>query len=236
MKNFKALIIGIFLISSVTSFEAIMAQEQPKAEQERQAEIQRAIDDQKKAMNEQRRAQERANREIRDNLKEMEQYKNFQFDVQTDSDGNNVRVYRRGKFSGAEPFIFSVPDAPDVPDVPMFYGHSFGGDDERTTWEFSKSLKENSFKKEYTFDVDKTAKSVVMSVSGDCRAGEIRIKILTPNGKSYSDTVIDEFGNINVRKSFRISEKENQDKTGEWKFVISSDKATGFFKLSLQIY
>lgn len=235
MKNFKTLLIALFLVASVSSFEAIMAQDQPKTEQERQAEIQRAIDEQKKAMNDQRREQDRAAREMRDN---MEKYKDFQYDIQTDSDGNNVKIYRRRgrNFTDKEPFIINVPDIPDVPDVPMFYGHSFGGGDERTTWEFSKSLKENSFKKEYSFDVDKTAKSVVMAVSGDCRAGEIRIKILTPNGKSYSDTVIDEFGNINVRKSFRISEKENQDKTGEWKFVINSDKATGFFKISLQIY
>jgi hypothetical protein len=75
-----------------------------------------------------------------------------------------------------------------------------------------------------------------MSINGDCKAGEIRIKILTPQGKTYSDVVIDEFGNLNVRKSFNISDKENQDKTGEWKFVINSDKATGFFRISFQTY
>lgn len=75
-----------------------------------------------------------------------------------------------------------------------------------------------------------------MSVMGDCKAGEIRIKIVMPNGKNYSDILIDEFGNLNWRKSFTISEKENQDKSGEWKFQIASTKATGFFKISLQTY
>ena len=69
-----------------------------------------------------------------------------------------------------------------------------------------------------------------MSVIGDCKAGEIHIKIVMPNGKSYSDIMIDEFGNLNWRKSFNISETENQDKTGEWKFQIASDKATGYFQ------
>ncbi len=117
-----------------------------------------------------------------------------------------------------------------------FFGHSFGGDAERTTWDFSKSVKDNTFSGDYTFDVEKTAKTVVMSVMGDCKSGDIRIKIVMPNGKNYSDILIDESGNLNWRKSFTISESENQDKTGSWKFQISSTKATGFFKVSLQTY
>ena len=68
-----------------------------------------------------------------------------------------------------------------------------------------------------------------MSVMGDCKAGEIRIKIIMPNGKNYSDIVIDEFGNLNWRKSFTISETENQDKTGEWKFQISINQSNRIF-------
>jgi len=49
-----------------------------------------------------------------------------------------------------------------------------------------------------------------MSVSGDCKAGEIRIKIIMPNGKTYSDIIIDEFGNLNWRKSFTISDTGKQ--------------------------
>jgi hypothetical protein len=75
-----------------------------------------------------------------------------------------------------------------------------------------------------------------MSVNGDCKTGEIRIKIVMPNGKTYSDIVIDEFGNLNWRKSFNISDTENADKAGAWKFEIKSIKATGFFKISLQSY
>jgi hypothetical protein len=111
-----------------------------------------------------------------------------------------------------------------------------GGDVQRTTWDFSKTVKDNTFSQDYTFDVEKTSKSVVMSVMGDCKSGEIRIRIIMPNGKSYSDILIDESGNLNWRKSFTISEKENQDKTGDWKFQITSTKATGFFKISLQAY
>ena len=132
-------------------------------------------------------------------------------------------------FRWEEPYVFT-------PGVEPFYFHGFDGDNESTSWEFSRKVKEKTLKSEYTFDVEKTANSVVMSVMGDCKAGEIRVKIVMPGGKTYSDIVIDEFGNLNWRKSFTISETENQDKAGEWKFVISSNKATGFFKISLQAY
>ncbi len=75
-----------------------------------------------------------------------------------------------------------------------------------------------------------------MSVNGDCKSGEIRIKIVMPGGKTYSDIIIDESGNLNWRKSFTISDTENKDKSGAWKFEISSSKATGYFKISLQTY
>ena len=104
------------------------------------------------------------------------------------------------------------------------------GDAERTTWDFSKSVKENSFKRDYTFDVEKTVKNVVMSVMGDCKAGEIRIKIIMPNGKNYSDIVIDEFGNLNWRKSFTISETENRIKQVNGNFRSLQTKQQDFLK------
>ena len=57
-----------------------------------------------------------------------------------------------------------------------------------------------------------------------------------PNGKVYSDIMIDESGNLNWRKSFSVTEEENKEKAGAWKFQIDASKATGFFKISLQTY
>ncbi|HEX2974542.1 MAG TPA: hypothetical protein VHO68_01295 [Bacteroidales bacterium] len=238
MKKIRIFLAVVFLLTAGSYTGRVFAQEDTKAKQEREAELQKAINEQKKAIEEQHKAQRDAARELQDNMKELQKLQDLGVDVDVDESGNQVRIYRRG--NGGRAFSmdnFTVPDVPTPPDAPMWFGsHFYGGDSEHTTWEFSKSLKENSFKKEYSFDVEKTAKSVVMSVNGNCKSGEIRIKILTPSGKSYSDTVIDEDGNINVRKSFNISENENMDKTGEWKFQISSDKATGYFRISLQTF
>jgi hypothetical protein len=234
MKKYSLLLIVTLLISFGSSFQQAAGQEKTKAELEQEQKIQKAIDEQKKAMADQKKAQSEAAAALEDQKAATEDImKEVQIKVESSGRaGEDIRFYSpRGNrsFSMDDPFVVS-------PGVEGFYGHGMGGDSERTTWDFSKSVKEKTFTSDYAFEVEKTINTVVMSVMGDCKAGEIRIKIIMPNGKSYSDIVIDEFGNLNWRKSFAISPTENQDKAGEWKFKIESTKATGFFKISLQTY
>ncbi|HLP74689.1 MAG TPA: hypothetical protein VK155_17415 [Bacteroidales bacterium] len=230
MKNLKTLT-AIFLVTALFSGMISQAQDK-KTDPQREEELLKAIDEQKKAMYDHQKALEDQQKDLQDQQKDIEMInreRDYNFDFQ---DNGNMKVFRR-RGNGSDNFSIMVPN---VPDPPMIIGNHWFGDNEMTSWEFAKNVKESSFKKEYSFDVEKTAKSVSMSVNGDCKAGEIRVKILNPQGKTYSDVVIDENGNINVRKSFNISDKENQDKTGEWKFIINSDKATGFFRISFQTY
>jgi hypothetical protein len=240
MKKYSLFLIVIFLVSIGSSFQQLAAQEQTKEQQEKEIKIQKAIDEQKKAMADQKKIQTESEQSLSEKKTEMdESMKNLKVIVESNADGKTIDVNSRYMPRGNRSFVFDEPfesSSFSGQDMRSFYGHSMGGDSERTTWDFSRSVKENTFSKDYPFDVEKTAKSVVMSVMGDCKAGEIRIKIVMPNGKSYSDIVIDESGNLNWRKSFSISETENQDKTGEWKFQLTSTKATGFFKISLQTY
>ncbi len=234
MKKFKVFLIAVIILSAGSFVQQAAAQEKSKAELEKEMKLQQLIEEQKKAMIDQKAAQAETEvivKEQQEDLEDMLQDLNVKVES-SGRGGNSVRVITprsNRSFSYDEPFVFTAS-----PGMENFYGHSYGGDVERTTWEFSKSVKENTFSKDYTFDVEKTAKSVSMSVNGDCKAGEIRIKIIMPNGKSYSEILIDEFGNLNWRKSFSITETENKDKAGEWKFQISSTRATGYFRISLQ--
>ena len=236
MKTINRLFLAIILIAAFPLFQQVAAQQKTKEEQEKELQILKAIDEQKKAMAEQNGSTAEADAAAEDQKAQMD-------DIMRDMDVS-VNVSRSSEDAPRVPatrgthrsYDFSEPFIINVPDVQTFYGRTTTGDSERTTWDLSKSVKENTFTKDYTFDVDKTATNVVMSVMGDCKTGEIRIKIVMPGGKSYSDIVIDEFGNLNWRKSFNISDTENQDKTGEWKFQVASTKATGFFKISLQTY
>jgi hypothetical protein len=153
--------------------------------------------------------------------------------------GEGPNFYRsRIRSSGNAYDVFEDPmvvsPGPGGNGYSVFFGR--GGDSERTTWDYSKQVKESTYSNDLSFDVEKTAKSVSMSLIGDCKSGQIRVRIVMPNGKVYSDIVIDESGNLNWRKSFTISEEQNKDKAGEWKFKIEAEKATGFFKISLQTY
>jgi ATPase subunit of ABC transporter with duplicated ATPase domains len=229
MKKIKVLLGMLILIYSGCLCQPLLAQEQSKEQQEKQAKLQQLIEEQKKAMMDQKNAQEDAKEQYKkqsQELNELMEDVNNQVDASTRE--RTIRIYspRGDRF---EPFIVGN-------DADRYFGHVFGSDAERTTWDFSKTVKESTFKKEYSFDVEKSATTVIMSVMGDCKSGDIDIKIIMPSGKSYSDIIIDQNGNLNWRKSFGISETENQDKTGEWKFQINSNKATGYFKISLQTF
>ena len=216
----------------MSSFQITVAQE--KSKEEKDKELNGLIEEQKKAMIDQKLAQEESRRVMEKSRVEFEnalgKIKDSMF---FDSDKYQKAFRNFGNhgngwnFNNGEPFIIS----PGV----GFYGHS-NGDSESTSWDFSKYVKESSFSRDYTFDVDPTVTTVVMSVNGDCKSGEIHIKITMPNGKIYSDIMIDESGNLNWRKSFVISDTENKEKAGAWKFEINSAKATGYFRIFLQTY
>ena len=237
MKRYGLILSFVFLVL-VCSFGQAVAQEKTKEEKEK--ELQEAINEQKKAMIERQKIEKEAQMEAQKEIDEALIIQKEAVDRAMEKVNDRVRKIDEPEFqrvirnyrdlgrswTPAEPFLYS-------PDLGDFYNHS-NGNAERTTWDFSKSIKESSFSRDYVFDVEPSAKSVVMSVSGDCRAGEIKIKIIMPGGKTFSEIVIDEFGNLNWRKSLTISETENQDKTGAWKFEIKSSKATGYFKIFFQ--
>jgi hypothetical protein len=205
-------------------------QQKEQEQKEKEARLQQAIEAQKKLADEQRKQQELQAKEIEKAAMELDK------SIDKSSDAIN-EFYRRSRPTviGRDIYDQGFYVSPGVEfSTGTYYGRH--GDSERTTWDFSKYVKESTFSKQYSFDVEKTVKTVVMSVLGDCKSGEIRVKIVMPGGKTYSDILIDEFGNLNWRKSFTISDEENKDKAGEWLFKIDATKATGSFKISLQTY
>src|SRR5674476_709840 len=127
MKKFSLFLTVIFLISVGSSFQQVAAQEKSKADQDKEQKIQQEIDQQKKAM--------------------ADQIKNFRVEVESrDKDGENIMRYLpRGNRS----FVFDEPFNFSGPDMQGFYGHLMSGDSERTTLDFSKSVKDNTFSREY---------------------------------------------------------------------------------------
>jgi len=123
-------------------------------------------------------------------------------------------------------YIYNTGDSPNM---------LWGGSQNSSSIQYTKSVKEANFTKDYTFEVEEDAHKASLTVSGSCEKGEIRIKIMMPNGKPYTEVLIDEYGSVNWSKSFSIDE-ENPEKTGEWKFIISAKDASGNFRLSLRSF
>jgi len=234
MKKIRFILIAGSLVLFCALSGPAVAQEKSREEKEKELRMAEEIDAQKKAIAEQKKAQYEVQKALEESQKEVDKaMKEAQQEIEDAGKYKDmVKVFRgtgeRSYFNG-EPFFFT-------PGLEGFNWTSHSGDNERTSWDFTKSIKEKSFSNEYIFDVDPTSSTVVMTVNGDCKAGEIRIKIVMPNGKTYSDIVIDEFGNLNWRKSFTVSEEENKDKVGKWKFKVDANKASGIFKISLQAY
>jgi len=236
MKKIGFISAAIFLLILVIPFQQVSAQEKSKEEKEKEHQMQEIIEAQKKAMTEQKKAQEDMMKALQERNYDLDEImEDFRLRIDTNDFGRVMRIYgdrSRDWFNYSGERGDRLIVTPEIGTWTPFYA----GDSERTSWEFSKSIKEKTFSRDYTFDVEPTVGTVIMSVNGDCKAGDIRIKITMPNGKTYSDIIVDEFGSLNWRKSFKISDEENQDKAGAWKFEIKSNKATGYFRISLQTY
>jgi hypothetical protein len=228
MKRNNSILITAILLSFCFFLQPLLGQDKTKEEKEKELKLQQAIDQQKKAMMEQKKVID---------IQTDQAMKDLNVKIQKNNELMNVyksRVRNQGDLEGLdEPYVISP--GVEFQDYGRGWFHG-SGDSEKTTWDFSKQVKETTFSRQYSFDVEESANTVVMTVMGDCKKGDIRVKIVMPGGKVYSDIVIDEFGNLNWRKSFTISEDENKDKTGEWVFKIEAENATGFFKISLQTY
>ena len=116
------------------------------------------------------------------------------------------------------------------PEARVFFS---GSSQNSETLEFRKSVTESTFEKKIPFNIEQGTVRASISVSGSCKEGEIRIKILTPGGETYTEVLIDEYGSVNWNKSFSIDE-ENNSRTGTWNFTVSAKKATGNFRLTIK--
>ncbi|HAX94275.1 MAG TPA: hypothetical protein DCY25_10100 [Bacteroidales bacterium] len=238
MKATKLILSGLIILCLFGFAGPTQAQEKSKEEKEKELRMAEEIDAQKKAFAEQKKKKEemdkvakeareeveKAMEEAREKLEEAGIYNDMSKDFRNWSDNP---AFKWQQFEGGRYMM--------TPGMDPFTWQHAGSDSERTDWEYSRSVKGNSFSGTYAMDV-RLPSTVVMSVNGECKEGEIKIRIIMPDGKVYSDIMIDEFGNLNWRKSFSVSAEENKEKAGEWKFQIDASKATGLFRISFRAY
>ncbi|MEZ4999647.1 MAG: hypothetical protein R2744_02825 [Bacteroidales bacterium] len=132
---------------------------------------------------------------------------------------------------------YGLQDNPDVWVVPGIRteGGYLGLSQGISSLDYTRSLKESTITKEFPFEVEKLSKKTSISLSGSCEIGEIRIKIIMPNGKEYTEVLIDKYGSVNWNKTFTM-DGEKDEKAGDWKFQIMTKEATGLLRIGIRTY
>ena len=247
MRRKNLLLTALFLIAAMLVNSANA--QGTKLTDEDKERILQEIEFEKKAMNEQRELREALQKANELQRAEMQKLNELQREatrkaIESQREVTRIQreVYGNNYFSDSLRSVFrEMPSIIPTVSTPNFINSSdvfvLGvprSNVETSKWELFKTIKENTFSKDYTFEIDKTTKAAIMSITGNCTAGEIRVKIVMPNGTNYLDMLIDNSGNMNWRKTITITETENQDKIGDWTCEINSSKATGQFRITIQ--
>ena len=126
MKNLKLLLTVIFLITFVSCFQRVTAQEKTKEQQEADLKIQQKIDEQKKALVELKKAQEDAELSLDSKKSELDSTMTKMQVEMAKANLSREKIFRElprgnGSFVFDEPFEFSGHDGQ------AFFIHSMGG-------------------------------------------------------------------------------------------------------------
>ncbi len=96
----------------------------------------------------------------------------------------------------------------------------------------TKRFEGESASNEGTFEVDETVHNINFTLNGKVRDGEIRVKLLLPDGKAFKDMQIDNSADIQYSQMIRIAENEKKY-YGKWTYKIEAVKADGTYSLQI---
>lgn len=97
----------------------------------------------------------------------------------------------------------------------------------------SKSFDGQSSENDGTFDVDESVRQIALQMSGSVKEGSIEIIITLPDGNELKDITIDTSADIQFNQTIKIAADEERYH-GTWEYSVKSEKAVGFYRLSIQ--
>lgn len=83
------------------------------------------------------------------------------------------------------------------------------------------------------FEVDEATRNFRLMIQGRVKSGEIRIKLLYPDGKVFKDQTINSSAEITLTQSIRIKEGTDSRYIGSWTYEVTSDEAMGDYSMSI---
>lgn len=98
---------------------------------------------------------------------------------------------------------------------------------------FSKSFDDESINSEKTFIINRSARSVSITLSGAVENGTIKLSLYRPDGEEYQVLDIDNSSDIRWRQSFSLDEDEDSELYGKWRIKIKAQDATGNYSFRM---
>jgi len=83
------------------------------------------------------------------------------------------------------------------------------------------------------FDVDETTRNFRLMIRGKVNSGEIRIKLLYPDGKVFKEQIINSSAEVTITQSIVIKEASSSKYHGSWTYEVKADKAEGDYTMSI---
>ena len=123
--------------------------------------------------------------------------------------------------------VYSTPGDSD------YFFISSGDEGNQSQITLRNSFKGTSDSSSGKFDVDETTRHFRLMIRGKVNSGEIRIKLLYPDGKVFKEQTINASAEVTMTQSIVIKEDSSSKYYGSWTYEVKADKAEGDYSLSI---
>ena len=206
----------IGIISALVIFSLHTFQVQAQTKQDSQAEQKAAQDAELKAQKE---MLERQHEE----MKEQEVH----FREQQIAHEELARARESARESSRARVVYSTPGDSD------YFFISSGDEGNQSQLTLRNSFKGTSDSSSGKFEVDESTRHFRLMIRGKVNSGEIRIKLLYPNGKIFKEQTINASAEVTMTQSIVIKESSSSKYYGSWTYEVKADKAQGDYTLSI---
>ncbi len=83
------------------------------------------------------------------------------------------------------------------------------------------------------FEVDESTRNFRLMIRGKVNSGEIKIKLLYPDGKVFKEQTINSSAEVTLTQSITIKDSTSKKYFGSWTYEVKSDEAMGEYTLSI---
>lgn len=121
--------------------------------------------------------------------------------------------------------------SPDDSDFSYFISSYDEGNQSQIT--LRNTFKGGSDTSKGEFEVDETTRNFRLMIRGKVQSGEIRIRLLYPDGKVFKDQTINSSAEITLTQSIRIKEESESRYFGSWTYEVTNKEAMGDYSMSI---